>query len=140
MAAARHLGIADAGFTAATDLTSKQYYFVMPGSVAGEVKIANGGSDVAPLGVLQNSPSAGQEARVRVLGFSKVYAVAVSGCEIGYGAFVQCNANGEAIRAIPTSPCMAVAGRWIDAAVSSTASRYGECFVLGMPLAAMSGS
>ena len=33
------------------------------------------------------------------------------------------NLNGEAIRAIPSSPCNAVVGRWLGATVASTASR-----------------
>lgn len=140
MASARHIGIADASFTADTDLTQKQYFFVQPASTVGNVKLATGASDTAPIGVLQNSPSAGQEARVRVLGFSKVYAVAVSGCEINHGAFITVNLNGEAIRAIPSSPCNAAVGRWLGAQVASTASRFGEAFITCIPMPTVSGS
>ena len=140
MAGARYLGIADAAFTAATDLTAKQYFFVQPGSVVGEVKLATGGSDTAPIGVLQNSPSAGQEARVRVMGFSKVYAVAVTGSPIAYGNFIGVNLSGEAVRAITVGGASAVMGRWLDATVASTASRFGEAFIFGLPTYALSAS
>lgn len=141
MAAARHLGIADAAFTAAVDLTAQQYRFVKPGSVVGEVNLATGGSDTAPIGVLQNSPSAGQEARVRVMGFSKVYAVAVSNSPIAYGNFIGVNLSAEAVRAITVGGASAVVGRWLDATVPSTGSRFGECFIFGGgPLYALSAS
>jgi len=131
MASARHLGIADAAFTAAVDLTAKQYYWVKPGSVVGEVNLATGGSDTTPIGVLQNSPSAGQEARVRIFGFTKVYAVAVSGSPITYGNFIGVNLTAESIRTITVGGASAVLGRWLDATVPSTGSRYGEALIFG---------
>ena len=131
MATARHLGIADAAFVAGADLTAKQYHFVKPGSVVGEVNLATGGSDTAPIGVLQNSPSTGQEARVRVFGFTKVYAVAVSGSPIRYGNYIGTNLTAEAIRIITVGGASAVTGRWLDETVDSTASRYGQALLFG---------
>lgn len=57
-------------YEAATDLSSKQYYFVKE-SAAGKVTVCTLATDV-PIGVLQNAPTAGQTARVMTLGVSKV--------------------------------------------------------------------
>ncbi len=57
---------------AETNLSASQYRFVTVGSTAGTVKIC--GTTDTPLGVLQNAPTAGQAASIRVLGTSKVVA------------------------------------------------------------------
>lgn len=62
----------DESFKAAVDLSSYQYRFVRAGSVAGEVIYASGGSSPMPLGVLQNDPTAGDVASVRLLGVTKL--------------------------------------------------------------------
>jgi len=128
MAKYQDLSISDASFTAAVDLTLVQYYFVRAGSVAGEVAIANGASNPTPLGVLQNAPSPGQEARVRVLGFSKVFAVTGGTCGIGYGRFITVNASGQAIPTA-TEAGSAVMGRWLDTGAPVSASRFGQAFI-----------
>jgi hypothetical protein len=63
----------DRTFIAAQDMDTHQYRFVIGGSIAGECdKAATAGGSV--LGVLQNDPRKGEEAQVRVFGFSKVIA------------------------------------------------------------------
>src|SRR3990167_8376696 len=76
MANYRDLGIADATFKADVDISGSQWYVVMPASVAGGVQRATGASNPGPLGILQNSPSLGQEATVRMMGFSKAIVAA----------------------------------------------------------------
>ncbi len=96
MANYRDIGIADATFTADVDLTQKQYYFVACASTAGNVGVATGTCAPVPLGILQNSPSLGQEAQVRVLGFSKlVCEVDASGCNLAWRNFVYCASDGQ---------------------------------------------
>lgn len=71
----RHIGIGDASFIADEDLSasSNRYKWVAPtASVAGNVELCTGASLPTPLGILQNSPCAGEEARVKILGFSKM--------------------------------------------------------------------
>src|SRR3990167_4948758 len=96
MANYRDIGISDVTFIADVDLSLKAYYFVQCASTAGNVGIATGTCNPVPLGILQNSPSLGQEAQVRVLGFSKlVCEVDGSGCNFGWRNFVFCASDGQ---------------------------------------------
>lgn len=76
---------------AAADLSTKQYTFVKLNS-DGNVAAASGATDI-PIGVLQNAPTAGQEAEVLVVGGTKV----VAGAAIGEGALVGTSAAGKAV-------------------------------------------
>lgn len=58
--------------TAASDLSAKQYYFVKLAS-ATTVDVCSAITD-KPIGVLQNSPTAGQAAEVCIFGITKVVA------------------------------------------------------------------
>jgi len=135
MATKRHIGVADVTYKADVDLTGVQYYFVTAASTAGNVKVATGASNPAPLGVLQNSPSLGQEARLSMLGPTKVFAVTPSTCGIAQGRYVTVNASGQAIP-LATESGSPIVGRNIgnvNAPVS--ASRFIEIFFFG-PLSA----
>jgi len=76
---------------AAADLSTKQYTFVKLNS-SGQVAAASGATDI-PIGVLQNAPTAGQEAEVLVVGGTKI----VAGAAIGEGALVGTSAAGKAV-------------------------------------------
>ena len=76
---------------AAADLSTKQYTFVKLDS-SGTVVAAAAATDI-PIGVLQNAPTAGQEAEVLVVGGTKV----VAGAAIGEGALVGTSATGKAV-------------------------------------------
>jgi hypothetical protein len=122
------IGISDAPFLADTDLTAKQYLFVIPASTAGYVTVGNGASNPTPIGVLQNSPSQGQEARVRVLGFTKVKAITPSGCGLAYGRFISASTEGQAVpQASETG--VALLGRWLDTGLAVSSCAYGMAFV-----------
>lgn len=73
------------------DLSTKQYTFVKLNS-SGEAVAAAGATDI-PIGVLQNKPTAGQEAEVVVVGGTKI----VAGAAIGEGALVGTSAAGKAV-------------------------------------------
>jgi len=107
----------DLPFTAGEDLSSYQWYFVKPGSTAGQVVLATGGSGPAPIGVLQNDPKSGEEATVRIFGTTKVAASAASA--IGYGDFVTSNANGLAI--LTSASLKPVSGIALEACSSGSA-------------------
>ena len=59
-------------FTAAADLSAKQYYFVKLASST-TVNVCAAVTD-KPIGVLQNKPESGEQAIVRVFGVSKISA------------------------------------------------------------------
>ena len=59
-------------FTAAADLSSKQFYFVKLAS-SSTVNVCAAVTD-KPIGILQNKPESGEQAIVRVFGVSKVSA------------------------------------------------------------------
>lgn len=69
---ATSIGVLDYSFIAEGDLSGSQYCAVTLGTAAGSCKIC-GVSDM-PIGILQNKPTAGQEATVRLLGTSVVKA------------------------------------------------------------------
>lgn len=89
------------GLKADTDLDSYQYWLVTTASTAGNVKLATGASGPVPLGVLQNDPKSGEEAAVRVLGTTRVWANA--GTAIRYGDWLTTNASGHAV--VNTTAC-----------------------------------
>ena len=118
--------VADELFTAATDLSSRQYYFVVAGAVAGEVTVATGASNPTPLGVLQNAPTASTLARVRIFGKTTLQA-SPNSCNIGYGRFISCNACGGGISSLENA-CVTL-GRWLSAstATCTTGTAFINC-------------
>ena len=123
-------GISDVSFLAATNLSGLQYYFVNGGSITGEVASATGASNPTPLGVLQNAPSAGQEARVRIFGPSKLFCVTGGTCAIGNWRYVGSNACGQGIGLASETGDIAL-GRNIGASMAVSASRFLEVFLYG---------
>ncbi len=128
----------DLSFTAAVNLSSYQYHAVTPGSVVGEVTSATGASNPAPFGILQNAPSAGQEAAVRVYGVSKIFAKTDSSCALGNGKFFTLNASGQAAHS--GSEQGLAFGRWLDATVAISSCAYGMVLFNGMGTCALSAS
>lgn len=86
----------DLPFSACGDLSSKQYYFMMPSTGEGNVITATGASGPAPLGVLQNDPESGLEANVRILGTTKVFANGDTAA-IAYRDFITSGSEGQAV-------------------------------------------
>ncbi len=78
--------------TAAADLSGKQYYFVKLAS-ATTVNVCTAITDI-PIGILQNDPTSGQSAVVRIFGISKVVAdgTLAAGNVIGTSADSQADA------------------------------------------------
>ncbi len=133
MANYRDLGISDAPFKAGVDLTGKQYYFVAPGSVAGEVIVAVGPSgNPWPLGILQNGPSSGQEAQVRVYGFSKLQCAAGT-CATAWGRWLVCASDGKG-QVLETESTLAhggspVAARYMDSGTLSSGCSIAQVLI-----------
>ena len=143
MASFHSLAIDPAPFKADTDLSaavntagSNLYRVVAAASTSNNIKLATGASNPYPLGVLQNSPSAGQEAEVRVLGFSLVTGrVNGSGCNLVPGRFVLAASDG-CVESASLTTCL-VFGRWMSASFGTAGgSVYGELQLFGMSVCA----
>lgn len=77
-------------FTAAADLSAKQYYFVKLAS-ATTVDVCSAVTDL-PIGVLQNKPTLGQPAEIVVLGVTKINVDA----DLAALDFIATSADGQA--------------------------------------------
>lgn len=102
--------------TAGADLSTHQYKFVKFDS--GNVILCAAATDV-PLGVLQNKPTSGQAATVRVLGVTKV----VSGGVIAQGAPLGTDANGLADDKAVTDTTNYVVGIGLATAAASDVTK-----------------
>lgn len=80
----------DISLVSVGDLSSKQYYFVKL-DTAGKVAVCSATTD-RPLGVVQNDPTAGQAAIVRLFGHTKVNADAA----LALGDVLGTSADGQA--------------------------------------------
>ena len=95
-------GISEVSFLADEDLTAYQFRLMMASSTPGYCQLldilppgdAAAVCGRAPIGVLTNSPSAGQEATVKVIGFTKALAQA-TGCYLAYGAMLSASNAGQ---------------------------------------------
>ena len=142
MGSYRDIGIADAPFVAGVDLTQKPGFAVAPGSVNGEVIVAVGPSgNPWPWGIVTNTPSSGQEARVRVYGYAKAVCRS-NACSLRYGAFLICGSDGalepaltegNGTNALPLSTSQMFA-RYMDDGTFATGSAYAEVFIMPIPL------
>ena len=109
----------DKSFTAAQDLSTSQFYILSSSAddVAAICVASSAGTVARAVGVLQNNPTSGNAANVRILGQSKV--VASSSGTIAVGAFVGCSTGGLAITA--------TTGFWsIGTAMSATTGASGQ--------------
>jgi hypothetical protein len=88
-------------FMADTDLTAKQYYCATAASTDYYVKVADGGSDPAPVGVIQddNASNVGEAMSVKTFGFTKAwvagYAEGGVACAVAFGHFLVAGSDGK---------------------------------------------
>ena len=141
MATYHEIGVDPAPFKADVDLsaTCALYRFVTNASTAGNVKLGNGASNPTALGVLQNSPSAGYEASVRVIGFSKLCGRSAT-CNLRPGTFIVCASDGVAeAQAVP--PGSAICGKWMGPTITGAGtSGFGEALLFGFTACSVSAS
>ena len=119
-------GISEVSFIADEDLTTYQWHLVMAASTNGNVQLfdilPSATCPRIPVGVLVNSPSIGQEASVKVLGFAKARA-AVAGCTLLFGALLSVSDAGHFVPAsVIADP---VYGIWFGPDITS-GSGYGN--------------
>ena len=97
--------------TAAADLSAKQYHFVVLAS-ATTVNVATASTN-APIGILQNTPEAGQQAIVAISGVSKV----VADGTLAAGNFIGTSADAQADAISPgTDTTVYMTGQCLEAA------------------------
>jgi hypothetical protein len=82
-------------FIAAADLSTKQYYFVEL-TAARTVNVCNAATD-KPVGVLQNKPQSGEEAKVMIVGKTPVD----SDSALAVGDLIGTAADGQADAKVP---------------------------------------
>jgi len=97
---------------AGESMTDKQHYIVQL-SAAGLVEVGEGATDLL-VGVLQNTPAAGEQAVYAFTGAAKVKA----GGTIGVGAFVTSDGNGKAVAT--TTDGDVVIGRHLGTSAASS--------------------
>ena len=98
-------------FTAAADLSGKQFHFVVLAS-ATTVNVATAITN-APIGILQNDPESGEQAVVRISGVSKV----VADGTLAAGNFIGTSADAQADAISPgTDTTVYMTGQCVEAA------------------------
>jgi hypothetical protein len=109
------------------DLTSSLYRFVRStgeasdGSLTANLCVSSTGGITRPKGILQNEPSTGEAAKVRVAGLSKL----VAGEGIAVGAFVSCSTEGTGLTCGTT-------GEWAAAVAESASTASGQIISVRM--------
>ena len=128
-------GISEVSFTADEDLTQYQWHLVMAASVAGNVQLFDilptAGSPRYPVGVLVNSPSLGQEAAVKCIGFVKARAAVVGGCGLQWGSLLSGSNAGHFVSASDDASDP-VYGIWFGPDITS-GSGYGNVLLNMFP-------
>ena len=115
--------VCDESFKAGADLSAKQYYFLRVGAADSAVVVCDGATDI-PIGVLQNAPTSGQTAMVRIWGLSKVNADEA----LTIGWLVGPSADGQADRKIPGTDTTHHIGGLVTRATGA-AGEIGEILV-----------
>lgn len=132
-----NVGITDAPFKADADLTAQQYKLVKLASTVGNVQayddLAQDAASPLPVGILTNDPSAGQEAAVRLIGFTKAKA-RVSVCDLTYGAWLMGASDGFLEAACAIDGTAELLGRWFGPeSTTADASILGNALIHVMP-------
>jgi hypothetical protein len=127
-------GISEVSFVADEDLSDWQWRLVMTASTVGNVQkydiLPTAGSPRVPLGVVVNSPSLGQEASIKVIGFAKAVGL-VSTCYLSHGALLSSSNGGQLVPASQDESDH-VAGIWFGPSVTS-GSAYGNVLLNPFP-------
>ena len=104
------IGTLDITLTSESDFSSKQYYFCKIGSADNSCALPTALTDV-PLGIVQNTPTSGQAATVRVLGVSKVS----TDTALSAGNLIGTSADGQAdAKTVGSDTTHYVAGQMLD--------------------------
>lgn len=119
--------LGDFSLIADVDLTANQYKFVTVASTAGNVKAGTGGSNPLPLGVQQNSPSAGEAVRIRAAGITKLVGGTDSSSPMTYGRVF--TASGAKASPTTCETGNVALGIWLDATIAVSSSNIGKAYI-----------
>lgn len=131
---ARHFndGIVPVSYTADEDLTTWQYKPVqLTASGGNTVEKCISASQPTPIGILQNDPSAGQEASVKCIGFTKAHCQINSTCYLYPGNLLMVACDQGGLMPVGVSGC-AVVGRWVDELQTASGSHVGNVLFYGL--------
>jgi hypothetical protein len=121
-----------ATLVAGADLSAKQYHFVKIDNGTGQAVAVDGATD-RPVGVLQNNPTAGQEAEVLIVGGTKLAA----GGTASAGQPLFASASGNAVTLVfgTTGSAAFAVGTFItDASASAIVTAVIDCANAGRGL------
>jgi hypothetical protein len=104
-----------ASFVAGEDLSAKQYHFVKIDNGDGDVVAVSAATD-RPIGVLQNTPTAGQIAEVTIVGGTKVEAG--GSASAGQGVFASASATAVTLVFGTTASAAYSVGTFIEPAAA----------------------
>ena len=140
-------GIDGVPFKADVDMTDWQYRLVVAASTNDNVGkfnfITYGSASPIPIGVLLNDPSAGQEARVQVLGFCKaVVQVPGTGCDLRLGVHLKSVSTGglEALSAVGSLINDVILGRYLGPRTATAGSYIGNVVLTGATWSVSAGN
>lgn len=125
----------DLSFEAGSNMDDYQYHWVgtmgTTAAVVGRVYIVGGGSNPGPLGVLQNDPRSGAEAKVRMMGSTQLR-VNAAGSTIHFGRLLTCasDSHGELFNYIPITTGSAVVCHAISLGYTTSDGAIIEAFVM----------
>ena len=94
-------GIIPISMLADADVSAKQYYCVRTASTDGYAKVANGASNSAPIGILQDDvgDEVGDAVSIKTFGFSlgvvSACDIAGNACVIKFGTYLRTGSNGQ---------------------------------------------
>jgi hypothetical protein len=123
-------GIQPASYEADVDLSAAcaLYRFARAASGQNKVNLANGASNPAVLGVMQNCASQGHPVAVKTHGHTLVVGRAAA-CNLTHGRFIVSGSDGVA-EAPATTNGSPVCGRWLGPTITS-GSAIGEALLFG---------
>ena len=128
-------GISEVGFLADEDLSAHQWLLVMAASTPGYVQkfdiLPTAACPRTPIGLLVNSPSLGQEASVKCLGFAKGLALA-GACALFNGALLTTGGTGGYFTSASEDTDDPIYGIWFGPATTS-GSIYGNVLLNMFP-------
>ena len=121
-----------ATLVAGADLSAKQYHFVKIDNGTGKAVAVNGATD-RPFGVLQNNPTADQEAEILVVGGTKI--VAGGTASAGQPLFPSASGNAVTLAFGSTGSAAYAVGTFVtDGSASATTTAVIDCANAGRGL------